>query len=84
MQPERECGGGVVGIDAESVEFALHANEFGPRGFVVFVEPIGEHESRQIVFRGGEDRFEKRFAFEHGFTVTARDIRVQYEGYMIR
>src|SRR3954452_2775158 len=54
-RPETILSGDEVGppsvASLQPEEFALHAYEFSPSGFAVFVEPVGEDQARQVVLR---------------------------------
>jgi hypothetical protein len=47
---------GAIDLLADRFEFDLHANELGPGGVVVLVEPVGEHQPQGVVVRVRPDR----------------------------
>ena len=44
----------AVAVGHAAGQFDLHANELGPFGLVVLVEPVGHREPERVVVRFGE------------------------------
>jgi hypothetical protein len=61
--PERPLGlhqlGSLLVIDREAGQLDLDADEGGTVGVAVLFQPVGIHQARGIIVRGGEDGSEK-------------------------
>jgi hypothetical protein len=69
----------VVDAVADGFEFELNANELA-EWVVVFVELIGEHQSRGVVVGVGANRAQERKALIHALMVTRPASGVQATG----